>query len=87
MAIGDISYSTPVWNYHQVTMLSGNVFDACASQSVDLSGTVYGLPPFNWALSDFWQTNTGRGLVATPSPSTWDYHDVIATGLFNPTVD
>ncbi len=51
------SYSPIGWNYHQVFVESGQVYDACAALERDPSGALFqNVPTGQWSLSAWWQT-------------------------------
>jgi hypothetical protein len=54
-SIGRSGYGSAVWGFHQFFEDSGNVFDACAAQAKDLSGSSYNEVPFAWLRADYWQ--------------------------------
>jgi hypothetical protein len=58
--IGWPGYSSIKWQYHQVALFNGNVFDACAAYMYNLTGDRYKLPAYQWPLAAWW---------ATPQPS------------------
>jgi hypothetical protein len=53
--IGGNGYGSEIWSFHQVLILGGKVFDACAKQQFDLNGQLYNDAPFEWPLADYWQ--------------------------------
>lgn len=53
---GDNTYRYYNFNFHQVPILLGGVYDAAAAHRVDLSGVLYRNAPTGWSLGGYWQT-------------------------------
>ena len=65
---GSSSWSLASWYWHQLCQSQTDaVYDPCAAQKYDLSGNLYGNPPINWILKDYWQTSKPAGWNSTPS--------------------
>jgi len=69
------TYDTFLWAWHQLAFSpSATVYDVCAAQWTDLSGSGYANPPFNWPWTGTWHTIGGSGqhygVVDTPTPNT-----------------